>query len=367
MALYGCGAKTLDVGSHPGAGGSSGGSTPVDGTHSTVLIPHLLTPHRLAVEGDYLYWLRYGETAREIGRCEKRNCQSTQEVVIRDTTLDGLVVRNETLYFAWQGGIASCKPSDCATPEVIVKQGTPPAFVDESHVFWISFSDNAILSCPLTGCEKATAAAATGVGTIISGMTTDETQIYWTVFSGSPTEWDKFSLMSARKDGSTAPKRMASGLVKPTSLATDGGFVYWASLDAAGAIARCPTSGCADGKPDIVASQHYYPQRLTASGGQLFWLDETEPSEKLDTQITRPGKVFGCSAASCADSLELLDESMAGGLLPPNRVLSMPPQQMVADAEALYWFGDVVPLIGPDGGLVALDISVRRLERRPRK
>jgi hypothetical protein len=211
----------------------------------------------------------------------------------------------------------------------------------------------------------ATAAPATGIGRIVTGITADETQIYWSTLAGTG-PLDSFSLMSARKDGTGVPKTMVSGLTKPTSLGVDGGFVYWATLETAGTIARCPTSGCTDGKPEVVASQQLYPHYLTASAGVLFWLNETEASEKL-TQTNRPAKIVGCVTSSCADTIEVLDESMAGSVIDPFHVLSLPSDQMVADAEALYWFGDITLVTGPDGGAIGFEASVRRLARTPGK
>jgi hypothetical protein len=172
------------------------------------------------------------------------------------------------------------------------------------------------------------------------------------------------SIVSAPKDGSLVPRTLATGLTKASSLAVEEGFVYLATLESQGKIARCPTSGCS-GAPDALLDQQYYPHYLTFSNGVLFWLNETDPADKL-TAINRPAKLLGCVAASCAETVEVLDEARGGSIIDPIHALSFGPQQMVADAEAVYWIGDVTPLTS--GSMVTgIDASIRRLPRKPGK
>jgi hypothetical protein len=361
----GCGSKTLDIGGPAGGADSGAPGDPAPGTHSTVLIPHQRQTTGLASDGAYLYWSTReeltGDSTGEIRRCDKQDCPATQQTLVRAPT-GNLLIRNERLYFALQGSIVSCPVNDCTVPTVIVVQGASPSIVDDSHVYWRTVSDNAFLSCPLTGCEKATAAPVTGIGTIVLGYGADDLNLYWV--SGE-SDRSKYSIKSAPKNGSALPNVLVSGLIKPASFIVDGGFVYWATLDAEGTIARCPTSGCSGGTPEVLLDQQYYPHYLAISDGVLFWLNETDPREL--TAINRPAKLLGCVAASCAETVEVLDESRGGSLIDPIHALSFPPQQMVIDSEAVYWIGDFTN-ISPSASMVtAIDVSIRRLPRKPGK
>jgi hypothetical protein len=388
----GCGSKTLDIGGPSGGGASVGDSgrpgEPAPGTHSTVLLPHQGETMTLVSEGSYLYWKTRGVAdsvaiqvpdptissgGGVIRRCEKHDCPGTQQTLVSGPPFGSgspLVIRNETLYFyAFGGSILSCPVSDCTAPTVVVAHGgSVILIVDDSHVYWEAGTDNAFLSCPLTGCEKATAAPATGSGRLIGA---DDDNLYWLTESSL----SKYSIKSAPKDGSALPNVLVSDLLRPGAFVVDGGFVYWVTLGPKGAIARCPTSGCSGGAPEVLVDRQYYPHHLTVSDGALFWLNETDP-DKL-TAINRPAKLLGCVAANCAESVEVLDEAREGSLFGPiDSSWARPEQKMVADSEAVYWFSDVtnvapsgsnVTPMGADEREFIIDTSIRKWVRKPGK
>jgi hypothetical protein len=355
-----CGAKTLDIGRSPDT--RDGGSPGSDATHSTVLIPHVPEPVALAMEGSFLYWLMLDGEFGEIARCDTRNCAATRQSVVRASRLHGLFVYKETVYFRLVGSIASCPVSGCSVPTVIVARSSFQGLftVDDSQVHWAS-GENAFLSCPLTGCETPTAAPATGIGLLL-GLGADHLNLYYwsAAFTGDAGE--SFSIMSAPKDGSAFPKVIAGGLGKLGSFIVDGGFVSWTTLEAKGKIARCPSSGCSGGTPEVLLDEQVYPHHLTHSDGVLFWVNETDPPVRRSA-MSRPWKILGCLAANCSQTVEVLDESRGGSVQDPIKASTMPAQQMVADAEALYWIGDFTL----DSGSMLIDASIRRLPRKPGK
>ena len=327
----------------------------------TVLVAHLRDPFALAVEGDHLYWTSYdahaGARAWQIWRCNATDCAYSRQPIFQASAKVGLLIHKETLYFAYQGSIASCPVSGCATPTIIVASapGAMPSAVDDANIYWWTTPDSDFSSCPLSGCDAATTSSSTGLRTVL-GSGADGASLYWLGPAGSSGN----VIHGAPKDGSTPPKMLVSAVFRPGSFLVADGFVYWASAGAAQWVQRCPVSGCPDEGPEVLAEGQDHPERFAFDNGSLFWITTPE----ANAGSPRLQKIMGCAVADCPHSVEEL-ASFQSESDPRNPVASVASIPLVVDSHAIYWFGDIT-LVSPSGSRpFVTDAALCRLARKP--
>jgi hypothetical protein len=70
------------------------------------------------------------------------------------------------------------------------------------------------------------------------------------------------------------PVVLASGQQNPTSIVSDGRFVYWTNDVASGSILRCDLGGCAGG-PDVLSTGEQEPDGLVLASRGPAWINRT--------------------------------------------------------------------------------------------
>jgi hypothetical protein len=356
--VSGCGAKSLDIGEQ-NAGGSAGAGggppdTPPDG--STAIITHQRGAMWLTSEREHLYWEVREGTLAEIRRCEKVDCAGTVASVVQLPIGAAIIaVRGQTLYLATGGFVGSCAVTGCGTPVRVVENAHPAqAVIDDSRVYWAQPTDTAILTCPLTGCEKANDAVVAGVFAV--ALAVDDKNIYFATIENTPATRELFF---APKDGSAAPTSMAKGVGNIDRLRVDGGFLYWNILSPKGQIGRCPVAGCSSAGPEILIDGQAYPRFINIDGDILVWMSEADANSRASS-VERTIEIRSCQLSNCAATVEVRAKGRGGGL--DLRNASSIPPQLALDAQAFYWVGDIVA-INPDAALFAFDSSIRRMAR----
>jgi hypothetical protein len=166
---------------------------------------------------------------------------------------------------------------------------------------------------------------------------------------------------------SVSPPSPARGQNLAASLVVRNDFVSWVTSFSVGSVARCPLAGCPGDRPEILADHQYFPRFVEVVADTMFWMNGCgAPGHPHALQIT------SCQAASCPSTFEVLDEGTGcsiGALRWPPVTFDnamVPPLALVADDDAIYWFGDFVSVTAP-GQVTLFDASIRRTERRRAK
>jgi hypothetical protein len=369
-----CGGKTLDIGGYDPSQRSPDGSTPATvGDAGSWPVPLQRNARSLRSERSHLYWIADQSGFSEIRRCEKSACATTISTLVKIPTtsaLSSMEIRGDTIYAVDTLRILSCPVGGCSTPHVVVANVNVAAVAfDDSHVYWSQreldpgspHGKDTIYACPLTGCMQGTPVLSADA----SELAVDASSLYW--LAGDVDYQRKtIAVMSALKDGSAAPTLLASQQNLAVSLVLRDGFVYWATSFTLGTVARCPIAGCPSDGPELFVDHQYFPHFVNPADDFLFWMNGAPVSSQPERAI----QILGCQLPSCTSTTQLIDEGEGGGYgvraaanfrgeLP-----SLPPSEMVVDSEAIYWIGDVVNASASTWPAWAIDVSIRRTERR---
>ncbi len=368
--LAACGGQTLDVG---GAPSDSGVGHPTDGaptdpppgpTNSEIILAKEGGAYRLARHGDWLFWMtfRFADATTAFHRCRIDDCSKTVEEVLSHARI--LRSFGETMFFGTQSDrIVSCPLGGCNPPtEVVPKagEGLLCLHVDGSELYWSAVGDTAVYACPLTGCSAPARTIVSGVR--VEELEGDETRLYYLV--REPSFWE-LSIQSVRKDASEPPQIIARNLTSPSPPRVHRGHVYWSSWVQKGYVARCPVTGCIDDKPEILARDQAYPMNVEPIDDALYWINENAGAARNSTLAA---SIHGCAVANCASTLATLDYARgpanASPIVPLTNAGNML-QNLVADANAIYYVGDLKASTAKSGQWVVERVAIRRLPRKP--
>ena len=146
------------------------------GASSTAIVSHQRNAASLHSAGSYLYWTTYdgaqGDRALQFAAAA-RTIAPPRGTLFQTREAGRLLIRDGRAYFRHNSGIAGCLVDDCSAPTVIVARASAaPSVVDDMYVYWWSNQDNALFSCPLTGCDEPSVAL-TGIGPMIDAAVDD--------------------------------------------------------------------------------------------------------------------------------------------------------------------------------------------------
>lgn len=190
------------------------------------------SPTALAADDTHVYWSTTGNGTGDVWRCEIWSC--VPELLSGDTGMPFHMVQSESalVWSAYLPGVGTqlwaCDPEQCLprgiVPEDLLPHVDGPVAVQDGEVFFSV--DDALMKCPLGGCEAEPVALTDDLGWI-AALAVDDANVYLGV----------------------------------------------APLDAPGFIARCGVEGCATltviaQGPDILT-----PYEIAIDGEQVYWSD----------------------------------------------------------------------------------------------
>jgi hypothetical protein len=196
----------------------------------------------LVVDGPTLYWAESnGGGGNRIRSCTLGNCASTLATASSTNEMNawGLTLVGGTLYWTRNakpppGGVRSVTVDGGNDTDVATGQdGAQGIATDGTRLFWANANANAIMTCAAAGCDAG-------------------------AFATVPT---------------------------PQHVLVDEGVVYWSEGIAAGAIAYCPTSGCAAG-PRLLVSGQQTPLWIAADRKAIYWTNSYSGGQVM--KIAKP-------------------------------------------------------------------------------
>jgi hypothetical protein len=100
-------------------------------------------------------------------------------------------------------------------------------------------------------------------------MTADSANLYWVNQDNGAGNAAVMKCSIAGCGGS--PTALASGLVSPLAIATDGLNVYWTSSGpTTGTVMKCSVNGCGM-SPTMIASGQNSPNSIAVDGTAVYW------------------------------------------------------------------------------------------------
>jgi hypothetical protein len=337
LCLVACGGKSLTLGGDGASGGADGATR--------VFVPEQSDAQALAVDETRLYWLTgYASPAFNAGKerpahvrsCLKTNCAGA--TIAYDTwpaagsvfpsfpkdPFSALSVSSGRVYwsrFTPSGSyqLVSCASTGCVgAPAVLTETSSVSSLASDAQaVYWLSWSDKAILTCQVGGCDSPEVfASVTAFET--KGLAVDSSFVYW-LDTDAELDW---AVMRAPKDRSEGPRVLATGLNQPASLALNSRYVSFSSRYSVGQVAYCPLAGCAN-SPTAVATNQPYPLSIASDEQSIYWLNAPPRASTKTRAVMRAN--FGDAGAEPTE----ID------------VVSTPelpsPQAIAVDDSFVYW------------------------------
>lgn len=283
----------------------NGGKTPPDNTGGqimtcsvrgcsgapTVLVSGLSTDSSappMAVAGGNVYWADDTASGRAIEGCSASNCAATRSTLTTTASVYAMVADATDVYWVDAGGnVKACGVADCSTPRTFggpIEAGG--IAIDDDNVYW-SNSPVSIVSCPKSGCGLSPVAVAilsylgsTGIQTLVVAGDS----LYFTATVVDSNGMDS-KLFRCAKSGRSEPTVLASGLVNPSSLGTDGATLYFSERPdpcctspdesccrgrSVSRISMCAATGC-NGMPTVLVPGVSSASNIAADPHHVFW------------------------------------------------------------------------------------------------
>jgi hypothetical protein len=269
---------------------------------------------QVAVDGQRLYWSGSFQSLRS---CDKNNCAAT--VITYDhalATSAGFGLHGDEIFWfqlradgqpvtSFLQRVA-CPVQGCGDGFRLLVPDNTPLPAESIAAFG---SDAVYITTGDTEISRFALADATTPPHLVArtqarpfAMVTQDDFVYW--MEGVRTEAS--SIRRARGDGDGSVELLvenlpisdeSDGVSTPPQggLAVDANYFYWAEGTLAGAIKRCPLSGCG-GTPEVVASPIAAPTALFMNGPSLYW-----EYNSMDQGYS----VASCALANCKPSAAL--------------------------------------------------------------
>lgn len=294
---------------------------------------------QIAVDERRIYWMTTSTGDRPLPRvrsCEKDDCTST--IVTYEWTIGAVLnagaAENYALavggnHVAWTHpgaatrefptfSILTCPSEGCrGAPTAVASDVQISALaIDETHVYWASSRDTAILRRDLTGTGRTEVLALNETGG--GQLRVDRTSAYWISSLGKPNAMVKRVV----KQGGEVVQTLVAEQNQAAALAIDSDFFYWANAYSVGTISRCPLTGCVEAPTQVIGKQNR-PRDLVTDGKTIFWtkVDDQPSASQMRLAVMR------CPLDDCASGVE----SLAMQTLPEVGVA------MAVDDRDVYW------------------------------
>jgi hypothetical protein len=227
----------------------------------------------LVLTGDNLVFGTGRTSTNGAGRCTFPRCKDQQDTLYNVDGENSIAAEGFEVFFlaASQNRVLYCGTQQgCGdTPDLIANApATGPAALGPLRLYWTARPPvNAIYACLRSGADKGSPLVPIASNQANpTAITTDAQRVYWTTF-------DDGAVRSCPLDGcGGAPTDLAIGQQGPAGIASDGSYVYWAN--AGGTVVRCPAAGCGGVAPTVLARGLTSPRALAMNATSLWIVAE---------------------------------------------------------------------------------------------
>ncbi len=246
------------------------------GQQPTVIAQGIMEPGLIALDATNVYFAGSEGMPVEplvVGCPIAGSSQCT--TVVPGVSVSGLATTGGSLYWTvtgnGTGSVWGCVPGDCVPNMLATSIGDPWLVgASASTLMWIAgtTAQATIWSCSPAACSPQQIVP--GIGEI-AGAASDTSTVFFT------TSYNGQTLDSCPNTGCAgAPTTLASGLLLPSDVVTDGVNVYFTTnpMGPGGAVLKCPVSGCGAG-PTIIGAfcGASTPISLALDATSINWVD----------------------------------------------------------------------------------------------
>jgi hypothetical protein len=267
------------------------------GSNSPAIIVSNTTAFSIALDANSIYWTSYDGVYSAPKNGNDVTPTQLASFGAGASLVSGVSVDSTAIYWIESGmcetgstdGKVMTAALDGSAPTVLASGQACPAglAIDDDTVYWATAG--AIYTVPKAGGTAATIATAEMNALSI---TVDNTNVYWTDFDG---------VSLASKAGSSAVTSLATGLGFVRGVAVDAAFVYYASYNVDGIVAKVPIAG---GASITLATDNSDPSWVAVDASHVYWTDTYKVFRTtLDGASTETldGTDYGVSAIALDD------------------------------------------------------------------
>ena len=297
-----------------------------------VVVDSATNPSFLALDTTDLYFIDEGDPSvaadSSIGRCPKATgCAgaSTETVVGGMNSPVGFAIDDTHLYWTElsSGAAFSCDKQSCQPLRLFTDGNDEPITVLADGALLDLLSYHAVETCPTGGCAAPQKLTSLTYGALV--LAADASWIYYT--EASPQGAPRGAVFACAKPACAGgPKAIATSLpAAPWGIAVDDASVFIsiggaaADPDGAGAILRCPKSGC-NGAPEMLVAGRNHPTYLTADAERVYWIEDGSEAKGY-----ADGAVAACAKSGCGGAARSVAERQ------------YLPSAIAIDAGCVYW------------------------------
>jgi hypothetical protein len=281
----------------------------------------------IAVDGAKIYW---GAAGAGIYDCPKSGCDGGAPELFAATSQPfAIALDSSDVYFIGQDSaiaVYDCPKSGCTKPTTLVStiaSDTYALAVDSTDVY---IGSNGILRCARGGCGDAPATLVTA-SYGVTDLAIDTTTVYFPYFTFS-------AMLSCPKTGCALPTTLASSQPSASRVTAFGGEIFWidrGATDTSGSLMRCTPSTCYAATQ--VTSGRLNPWAIAVDASGIYWVDLGTPAKQYSDSAVLMCPLSGCSgaptvlaSAASADGIALDDASVfwteeVSGVGPVRRVV----------------------------------------------
>jgi hypothetical protein len=240
----------------------------------------------------------------------------TSGITTSGNDLFGLTASGSTLYWTLSiSGLVQSYDLLTGTKSTLANTTQPTGIAaTSSFLYWLDATDDALYRSDLDGQNRTTlVSGSAGSFADPTGLTVTDSAIYWTdVGTGQ--------IMRSDLNGGSVTT-LAAGISRPTAIAVNGSFVYWA-LEGVGTgnTGKVQRANLGDGSnvTDLVTNI-YRPEGLLITGSTLYWSETAQGVGEANLDGSNPNyvisDVFGATGLVTAVPEPPVVALLAGALL----------------------------------------------------
>jgi len=254
------------------------------GQQPITLVSNLHNPIDLSFDQNNLYWIGYfftppSTTTITISKVPLNGGTPTDIVLQNFGTIlnpTAIAVDNTSVYWSVNPGFGSGflykAPITGGAPTFLTGANQPAIIVvDSSHLYWVEANSGTpsltgVRKIPVNGGDTITL---TTVGNQYEAMDLDETYVYYSYLPTVPFGNLRYSIAKILKVGGDVIDLAPYIAGRPSSIAVDGSYVYWAESDT-GTLQKVSKNG---GAVTPLASGLNQPMRVAVDTTHVYWTE----------------------------------------------------------------------------------------------